>query len=293
MAGIPNRIDMKAHAKVNFRLKVLARLASGYHTLESIMQPIELHDQLALEWVKGKPGIVHFQCSDMKLPQDRDNLAYRAAEMMLGLGRPQHALYLRLVKWIPTGAGLGGGSSDAACVLRGLNTMMGLNLSPQTLMELGAQLGMDVPFFITGQPALVTGCGETVEPFSHFPETWMVLMLPAFSVSTPWAYAALNHGLTRRKRTAKLPRLFRDSRALVPWFRNDLEAPVAAKHPEITRMVQSMLEAGADAAQMSGSGSAVFGLFHDRAHAERVAQTIRPPRSGRVLLTRGLPMPPD
>ncbi len=250
-------MQITAPAKINLNLRVLGPLAgSGFHGIRTLMAPVSLGDRLQLELVP-EPGI-RLTCSDPSLPTGPGNLAFDAARLLLDhLGTGQ-GLTIRLEKRIPHGAGLGGGSSDAAAVLKALNILLDAGLAAGELENLAATLGSDVPFFIRGVPAVATGRGEILEPH-HLPELPPVLLVkPPFGIETAWAYrqwSRTNHpprGSTERQELAGIELV------------NDLEAPAFAKHlvlPALKQWLRGRPEVSA--ALMSGSGSTIFAFLQD------------------------------
>ena len=287
MPGKQLRVQVRAHAKVNLDLRVLGTRPDGYHELRTVFQAIELHDVLTCV---ERPGPFALKCRTPGVPLDESNLVWRAAARLwraLGRDGEPRDVVVSIDKVIPMQAGLGGGSADAAAALAGLARLWGG--APMTLLrEVGSAIGADVAFFLSGGTALGLGRGEEIYPLVDLPPHWVVVVLPPFGVSTVEAY-----GWYDEDRAAGL----RDTRELqflpVPWpsraaqMVNDLEPPVARRHPEIVAIRGGLREAGAVAAAMSGSGSAVFGLFRSRAAA---ARALRPLARGgcRALLTRTL-----
>ena len=281
------RLVVRAHGKVNLDLRVLGTRADGYHELRTVFQSIELHDTLTCV---ERPGPFALKCRTAGVPLDGANLVWRAAAALWqALGRsgdPQDAT-VTIDKRLPLEAGLGGGSADAAAALFALARLWGG--APVTLLrEVGSRIGADVPFFLSGGTALGLGRGEEIYPLVDLPPHWIVLVRPPFGVSTAEAYSWYDDdraaGMKESRELQVLP---------VPWpsraaqMINDLEGPVARRHPEIGALKALLREAGASAAAMSGSGSAVFGLFRSRRDAERA---VRPLSKGgaRALLTRTL-----
>lgn len=278
---------MRAHAKVNLDLRVLGIRPDGYHELRTVFQTIELHDTLTCV---ERPGPFAVRCRTPGIPLDESNLAWKAAAALWrAVGRPGEPrdTAVSIEKAIPVAAGLGGGSADAAAALHGLARLWGG--APLTLLrEVAAGLGADVPFFLSGGTALGLGRGEEIYPLVDLPRHWVVIVRPPFGVSTAEAYAWYDEdraaGLREPRELQILP---------VPWptraaqMINDLEPPVVRRHPEIGALRAALREAGAVAAAMSGSGSAVFGLFRSRAAAARAVGPLS--RGGaRALLTRTL-----
>jgi 4-diphosphocytidyl-2-C-methyl-D-erythritol kinase len=278
---------VRAHAKVNLDLRVLGVRADGYHELRTVFQTIELHDTLVCS---EKPGPFTLKCRNPGVPLDASNLVWKAAAALwtaLGRGGEIRDAVVQIDKKVPVEAGLGGGSSDAAAALIALGRLWGG--APVTLLrEVGATIGSDVPFFLSGGTALGLGRGEEIYPLVDLPPHYVVIVRPPFGVSTAEAYAWYDEdraaGLRENREFQTLP---------VPWpsraaqMVNDLEPPVLRRHQEIGVFKMQLREAGATAAAMSGSGSAVFGLFRSRLAAERAAKRLS--RNGaRALVTRTL-----
>jgi len=281
-------IAAHAHAKVNLDLRVLGTRPDGYHELRTVFQTIDLHDTLtALE----KPGPFVLKCRVPGVPLDDRNLVWRAgAALWKALGRagePADTL-VTIEKAIPMQAGLGGGSADAAAALQILARLWG-GAPLSLLREVAAGLGSDAPFFLSGGTALGLGRGEEIYPLVDLPRHWTVVVLPPFGVSTVEAYSWYDED---RAGGLREPR--GDLQILpVPWpsraaqMVNDLEPPVIRRHPEIGSIKAALREAGAVAAAMSGSGSAVFGLFRTRPAAVRALRPLKKLASS-VILSRTL-----
>ena len=272
---------MFAPAKVNLFLRILGRREDGYHLLDSLMLPVSLCDEIQI-WLDGavsaeRPASsarIRLSCDDPRVPSDETNLAYRAASLLCREAGLTARVSLHLVKRIPAGAGLGGGSSDAAAVLKGLNSLLKLGWSRPRLCELGLRLGADVPFFIPCRPARATGIGEELRPAGLVERRWLVLVAPAFGVSTPWAYRQFDQlvGMTTPPPTISVSA---DGWPPPAACVNDLERAVLPAHPLLQQLKNMLLSAQAEVALMSGSGSAVFGLFGRRATAQEAANDIR------------------
>jgi 4-diphosphocytidyl-2-C-methyl-D-erythritol kinase len=296
-AGVrgPGKVELvrvNAFAKINLALHVLGARRDGYHELRTTFQTLALHDTLTFSPSRGSFEMV---CDDPACPVDRSNLVWRAAERLwraAGRRGAPGGVSVRLAKRIPLQAGLGGGSSDAAAALRALALLWRVTLARDRLRRIAIQLGADVPFFLEGGTVLGLNRGDVLRPLADWPASWVVLVLPDFGVSSKDAYrwwdaaARTPPRLDARRRGA-----FRRGADTAGPCGNDLEGPVAAWHPEISRIVAALTRAGAHHAAMSGSGSAVFGLFGDRRAAERAAERAartlgRPSR--RALVTRTL-----
>jgi 4-diphosphocytidyl-2-C-methyl-D-erythritol kinase len=277
----------RAYGKVNLDLRVLGTRADGFHELRTVFQTIELHDTLTFQQRRGP---LELRCRTPGIPLDETNLVWQAAaRLWRALGRagaPRDTL-IAINKAIPMEAGLGGGSADAAAALTTLARLWG-GASLTVLREVGATIGADVAFFLSGGTALGLGRGEEIYPLVDLPPHWIVILRPPFGVSTAEAYAWYDEdrtaGLKETREVQLLP---------VPWptraaqMINDLEPPVVRRHPEIVGLKAALRDAGAIAAAMSGSGSAVFGLFRSRTAA---AKCIRPLSRGgtKAVLTRTL-----
>jgi 4-diphosphocytidyl-2-C-methyl-D-erythritol kinase len=261
-----------APAKVNLCLHVLGRRADGYHELAMLMQRVSLYDRIAAE-LTAKPG-VRVCCQGVTLAPGEENIAGRAAAMMLEQADCGGGVDLVIEKKIPVAAGLGGGSSDAATVLLALNEMLDVGLSVERLMELGVQLGADVPFFVFEEAAWATGIGERLEKAAGLPPVWYVLVNPGFSVSTAWVYRKL--GLTLPGDVARLPRFPGTIRELVGQLHNDLECVTLVEFPVVAEIKEVLSGLGALGVLMSGSGPTVFGVFATEAAARKAeAQLLK------------------
>jgi len=270
-------IRTRAFAKINLTLRVLGARPDGYHEIRSTFQTVELHDLMTLV---RHSGPLRLRCSDPACPTDSTNLVWRAAEELWSAagrkGEPGDVL-IRIVKRIPVQAGLGGASSDAAAALRALSVLWRVRVTNERLRDIATGLGADVPFFLEGGMALGVARGDSLLGLADRPETWVVLAVPSFGVSTAEAFGwwdQAEHGADG------------DGSG---WndCGNDLQQPVAERHPEIAELVRHLNDAGASYAGMSGSGSAVFGLFGGRRAADRACRLLSR-RGKRVLVTRTL-----
>jgi 4-diphosphocytidyl-2-C-methyl-D-erythritol kinase len=265
-------IRVRAFAKINLMLRVLGRRADGYHELRTTFQSLALHDTLT---IRRERGPFRIECGDADVPTDASNLIARAAAAMwraAGRRGAPHDVVVALVKNIPIAAGLGGGSSDAAATLRGLARLW--RIDEADLPRIAAALGADVPYFLEGGTALGLDRGDTIFPLIDHPPAWVALVVPPFGVSTKDAYGWLDRDRRARRRRTASPG-------------NDLEQPVVRRHREIGRIVAALRRCGATHAAMSGSGSAVFGLFARRADAIEAAGALAG-RGRRALVTRTL-----
>lgn len=257
-----------APAKVNFILDVVGRRPNGYHDVAMLMVRLSLHDRVRVALTSGSDIAV--TCPGLELAAGEDNIAARAARLLLEHTGIKTGVAIAIDKRIPAAAGLGGGSSDAAAVLLALDELLGTALSRGELQALGVRLGADVPFFLCGEMAAwATGIGEILEPWRGLPPCHLVLVNPRFAVSTAWVYQ--NLGLTHCRHMSKIPRFPERMEELVGLLRNDLEAVTSARYPEIAEIKGQLVRAGALGALMSGSGPTVFGVFAGQAAAEAAA----------------------
>ncbi len=252
-----------APAKINLFLQVTGKRSDGYHDLVTIMCGIGLYDTITLSFDTREISVI---CDDPGIPEDESNLAHRAASLFIESlrerqGNKPKGVNIFIEKQIPIGAGLGGGSSDAAAVFLGLNRYYGHPFSRSEVERFGFKVGADVPFFIFGKPALVQGAGEKLEPFQGLKPYKVLLVYPAFSVSTANVYGKFNLGLTKSKKQHNNAGFIKQDFDVESHFRNDLEQVTAAEYPDILKIKKTLLAHGAAAALMSGSGPTVFGLF--------------------------------
>jgi len=261
-------LETSVPAKINLWLEVIRKREDGYHELSSLMLPISLFDRLSLE-VEPGGGRITLSCDSVEIPDDERNLAWRAADLFLRAVGTEAKIHIGLQKNIPSGAGLGGGSSDAAGVLLSLNSFFESPLSISRLEDIGCRLGADVPFFLHKTPALATGIGEKLEFASGIPEYPLVLIKPPIMVPTGWVYENLK--LTRGMAQIKLERLRQSPWQLDQVTENDLESVTIREYPVIADLKSWLRGHGAVTASMSGSGPTVFGVFVSREAAEAAA----------------------
>jgi 4-diphosphocytidyl-2-C-methyl-D-erythritol kinase len=262
-------IELLAPAKINLFLHVLGHRPDGYHELCSLMCCVALYDRLRLTLGGAADTIV---CDPPWVPADDSNLALKAAllfnDTLAGeTHRPVQRVTIHLNKCIPVGAGLGGGSSDAAAVLNGLNRYHGRPLDPQHLRALALRLGADVPFFIDQRPAIAQGIGERLTPYEGLPPLWTVLVYPGFGLSTAQVYKGLNLALTKSKKKLRYFPFKNGIFSATHHLHNDLEAGVGDHFPVIEKIKDELSNQGAIGSLMTGSGSVVYGLFADEAGA--------------------------
>jgi 4-diphosphocytidyl-2-C-methyl-D-erythritol kinase len=270
----------KAPAKINLLLRVLRKRPDGYHDLASIMQQISIYDEL--EYTLQQEGIT-LHCPGTDLPTNEQNLIYRAAQTIFNHTGYRNGVEIVLNKSIPSAAGLGGGSSDAATTLMTLNDLCSLGLSKTELIKLGAKLGADVPFFIFGRSAFATGIGDKLQTLPDLPQINMVLINPTFPLSTKTVYENLNLALTKKKNNYSIPRFYALG-DVIRELHNDLEAVSLKMHPELNDLKQMLMKEGALGALMSGSGPTLFGIFADEKSAKEAREAILKKVSGECLV---------
>ncbi len=291
-------VAISAFAKINLGLSVLARNDDGYHDIRTVLQAIDLHDDLLLE----KAGSTTLSVEGpYPVPADDTNLALRAATA-LAERYPGHGVRISLRKRIPPGSGLGGGSSDAAAVLVGLDRLWGLEVDPGLLQALARRLGADVPFFLYGGTCLAIGRGDEVFPMPDAPSWHVIVAWPGVSLSTREVYEGLGLPLTRSRILSSMKGFMppgtagadpgdggstsatparRGSAREVVRLDNDLESTAFGKVPGLKELKERLLDSGASAASLSGSGSAVFGLYRSERRLESVAASLA--RGGMVV----------
>lgn len=255
-------------------MHLIGKRPDGYHELDTFFLQVDLADQLHFEKTPAS-GLI-LTCNQPDIPVDETNLCFRAYQLICrALAQPLN-VRLHLEKRIPAGAGLGGGSSDAAVTLMALNRFFELKLPDDHLLQLAAQLGSDVPFFLSGGLCRGRGRGEILEPLEALPAFWVLLVAPPVAVSTAWAYKNYNKlGLTKTEKCRKLPSsniLQLTDTELAAVCQNDLEAAVFEEYPALAKIKAQLQNSGARVASMTGSGSAMFGLFHTRQEAEAQAK---------------------
>lgn len=271
-----DRIELKALGKINLGLDVLGRRENGYHDVRMVMQTLYLYDNVTLI-KKEEPGI-EIESNLYFLPKDRGNIAWKAAELLMEEFNIPGGIKIILNKYIPVAAGMAGGSSNAAAVLYGMNKMYKLGLSQQELMERGVKLGADVPYCIMRGTVLAEGIGEILSPLPPMPKCQILIAKPPVSVSTKAVYEAIDSkeiedhpdidGILEGLQNQDLDKI-------ASSMGNVLEKVTIDMHPEIAQIKNCMLENGAVGAMMSGSGPTVFGIFRDRAAAQKAQDAVK------------------
>jgi 4-diphosphocytidyl-2-C-methyl-D-erythritol kinase len=277
-AGVPpTQVTVSAPAKINLVLRILDRRPDGYHNLWSLMQTVRLEDELSIS-INHSHSVINLRCDDPSLKADCSNLVSRAATAVLERGGQVVGLDIVLTKQIPMGAGLGGGSSDAAATIMGLNRILGLRWSKDLMAQVGQTLGSDVPFFLFAPSATVAGRGERVTPVRIMDSRWVVLVNPGFPIETKWAYQQLSESRTGVVPVSRSHMALETSpelnwKQVLEIAENDFEVPVFKAYPLLRDIKQQLMSQGAEVALLSGSGATVFGVFSTEAGA-RSAQAF-------------------
>jgi 4-diphosphocytidyl-2-C-methyl-D-erythritol kinase len=282
-----DRLALRSPAKINLFLKVLAKREDGYHDIITLMQAVELCDDIEME--KTKAGI-RIVCDNPDCPQDENNLAYKAASLLFREEDFDGGIKIKITKRIPIASGLGGGSSNAAATLRGLNQLLKLGLPFYRLNDMAAKLGSDVPFFLYSGQALAQGRGEIIQPLALCKDYWLLLVCPRLEVSSAWAYRNLKISLTRKRNEFNYKPLgsslgFFEA---LSHFENDLEEVVVKKHTVVRQIKDILRDSGAVKSVMSGSGPTVYGVFDQKPLAEEVTKKLSR-GDWQVFLTRPIP----
>jgi len=251
------KIRLKANAKINLFLDILGKRRDGYHNIKTIFQEVSLYDDINIE-EKGKG--IRIICDKPEIPTDNRNLVYKAADLIKRYSNINKGILIKIKKRIPVGAGLGGGSSDAAALLKGLNKIWCLKLSKKVIIDIGRKIGADVPFFIEGGKCLATGIGDILKPISLRKKEWYVIVKPCFGISTKYVYSQL----TKINKNSKISLYF-----------NRLEEVVIPVYPEIGEIKDKLVSFGASISLMSGSGSCVFGVVNNKNKGKKIRDLLR------------------
>jgi 4-diphosphocytidyl-2-C-methyl-D-erythritol kinase len=287
-------VKIRAPAKINMRLRVIGKRADGYHLLDTILLPVSLYDEIDISKVRpigGKPALknrITVSCNDPLVPTGRKNLAYQAALLILGDAKANARVHIRIHKRIPVGAGLGGGSTDAAATLVGLNRLLRLGYTAKRLEEMSLALGADVPFFVKAVPARARGIGERLSPLRGVPRLWLIILSPNFAVSTGWVYRSLPSKLTKAIANTSINPWPGSPANLSRLLVNDLEIVTMGRYPRIGLLKEELARQGAVGTLMSGSGSSVFGIFPSRRSAQRAWRRLRKDKGVQAFLVRVL-----
>jgi 4-diphosphocytidyl-2-C-methyl-D-erythritol kinase len=286
---VQKTVQARAFAKINIGLKILAKRSDGFHEIRTIYQTVGLADRLQVSLSSEKQG-VRLECEHPELSSVRENLVYRAAELWRRARGYKGGIRLQLEKIIPMGAGLGGGSSDAAAALLALERLTGNRLDLAVRLALAAKLGSDVPLFLLGGRVLGCGRGEEVYPLEDFPARYCLIVFPGFSISTAEAYQVLGLRLTAQKEGRRMDTLGkRPPFPLQSWgpAENDFEWFVFARWPELAKVKRQLIRAGAETASLTGSGSSLYAVYESAQQLNRAASLM--PAGWKVFKVRTLP----
>ena len=276
-----NSINLKAHAKVNIGLQVRDQRNDGFHNIHTVFQELELHDQILIE---KQPRTWSIQINNSKIPIDESNTCVQAYLVVKKQFSEIDGISVTLKKYIPSGAGLGGGSSDAATVLKGLRELYDLPLDNSGLCEIAAKIGADVPFFILGGTQIGSGIGDVLSKISKPVDGYYLLIVPDVFISTAWAYKALKKHLKDDTDRPNFAHFLESNNLSNAIFDNDFERIIVPTYPKIGEIKKGLLEAGASYASLSGSGSTVFGVFDEEAKAKQAESHFQ--KQYQTFLTR-------
>jgi 4-diphosphocytidyl-2-C-methyl-D-erythritol kinase len=286
-------MKIRAPAKINVRLRIVGRRKDGYHLLDTIMVPISLYDDIEIRRAKAldkktrnKDARIEVTCDHRSVPSGEKNLVYRAAQAVLQKRNIDAAVRIHIRKRIPVGAGLGGGSSDAAATLMGLNRFFRLGLSLRSLKKLALGIGADVPFFLSRRPARARGIGERLTLLEKFPRCWLVILYPRIEICTAWVYGKYQATLTKDRVNTSIISSLRSCKTIAAMMVNDLETVTLRRYPVIGRLKEQLVRYGAVGVLMSGSGSSVFGLFASKQKARSAFNRLRKNGGPQAFLVR-------
>ncbi|MBM3205254.1 4-(cytidine 5'-diphospho)-2-C-methyl-D-erythritol kinase [Candidatus Shapirobacteria bacterium] len=269
------KIKLAAPAKINLGLSILKKLQSGYHEVRFIFQQVSLFDRIYLQEIKNDD--IRVYCNHQDIPLNQINTVYQAAMLVKKTMKIKTGIAVNIEKNIPLAAGLGGGSSDAAQTLLGLNKIWNLGLNTKDLIRFGLKIGMDVAYQLVGGTKLATHLGEKLQKLPVLPPIYLVLCKPNVEVSTHWAYQHVDYSQIGQKQLNELIEAIKqkDVKKIAQNLHNDFEFWVPNFYPAILKIKQKMLKAGALGAMMSGSGPTVFGICPNQATAGKIAQTLK------------------
>ena len=271
------KVTLKAYAKINIGLNIISNREDGYHNIETIFQQIDLFDKITLQ--KNFDRKITVSSNNNKVPENRNNICYSAVKLIQLMTGIDDGVDISIKKRIPIGSGLGGGSSDAASVLIGLQQLWGLRLEKADLQKAALKLGADVPYFLTGGTALATGIGEKLAPINLSFDYYCVIIYPNIEISSTWVYKNFNFSLTKTKKCIKLSHIFSNQFQLSNLrniIQNDLEEVVFQQYPVLKETKQLLYRKGAFLACMSGSGSTIYGLFQKYSDVVVMRSILKP-----------------
>lgn len=254
-------LTLHAPAKVNLRLDVLGKRSDGYHDLRTMMERVNIQDEIEIRIVeKG----ISVQSDNEEVPRDEDNIVFRALKEILAYSSRNVGVEVFIKKVIPVASGMGGGSSNAAAVIKGINTLLKLKLSKEKLIKIGGKVGADVPFFLFEGPALAEGIGEHLKKIRSMPKLLFLLVNPGIKVSTEAVYNRFSAEMNEGETQLEIPSSYRTKKDVAKILSNDLEKVTIREFPVIEEIKNEMIKYGAIASLMTGSGPTVFGLYSDK-----------------------------
>jgi len=278
-------IELLSPAKVNVFLKITGQRIDGYHELLTVFVPVSLYDKLIIS--KSEKGLeVYYR--GRETPNNQNNLVSRAAISFFEKTGIKKGIKITLIKNIPISSGLGGGSSNAATTLKGLNQLWPNALSKEDLEKLALSLGADVPFFLLQKPAMARGIGEILQPIENFPSLWYVIVSPNLMISTAWTYERFKLNLTNNRNQNKMSSFKKNIFNIPELLFNDLERVTLVKYPFLSSIKESLLQVGALGALMTGSGPSIFGLFDSAKKAQKAGNILKTYDKGDVFVVKGL-----
>jgi len=254
-------ITLDSPGKLNLRLDIVGKRADGYHELRSLMERVDLSDEIQINIVeKG----IQVTCDNETVPEDENNIAFKAVKEILAYSSRNVGVEINIKKKIPIAAGMGGGSSNAATVIKGINHLLKLKLAKEKLMQIGLKVGTDVPFFLFEGPALAEGVGEQLKKIKSMPKLLFLIVNPNIPVSTESVYRKFPIESIRANGKFEVPSIYRTKRDVAKILHNDLEKVTIKEYPVIAEIKDELMKLGAIASQMTGSGPTVFGIFSDK-----------------------------
>ena len=278
-------IEILSPAKVNVFLKITGKRSDGYHDLLSVFVPVALYDKLIIN--QSEKG-VEVHCKGREIPNGQNNLVRRAATSFFEKTGIKKGVSITLIKKIPISSGLGGGSSDAATTLKGLNQLWHNILSKEDLETLALSLGADVPFFLLQKPAIARGIGEILQPIKNFPSLWYVIVSPNLMVSTAWAYENTKLTLTNNSNQGIIKSFKKNIFNIPELLFNDLERVTLVKYPFLCSIKDALIQVGALGALMTGSGPSIFGIFDSAKKARKAGEILKSYNNWDVFVVKGL-----
>jgi 4-diphosphocytidyl-2-C-methyl-D-erythritol kinase len=288
-------VKIRAPAKINLSLRVVGKRRDGYHLLDTIMVPVSLYDEIEIRKIRraskkkeAADGLIRVTCDHPLVPGGEKNIAHRAARLLMQWARSEQPVHIHIRKQIPVGAGLGGGSTDAAATLIGLNRLLRLRLSPAKLEKMALSVGADVPFFIRSRPARARGIGERLDPIRKLARFWLVIVYPGFPVSTARVFNNYRSTLTKSLVNTSIPSSLESFDKLPGLLFNDLESVTFGCYPRLSLIKARLLHEGAAGGLMSGSGSSVFGVFASKRQAARALRRLRKEKGATAFLVHAL-----